>query len=116
MQEPLLAHSFLRELRRGGNAPGGVAAWGARLAAALLVTGARSGNSGEDAQARVAEQVASLGRALFLDRQLPALLPLLRLAGAAAEEPGLQFLQVGSRHAAHLHAMCAQLMSGALMP
>jgi hypothetical protein len=96
-QEALLAHSFLRELRKGNAPGGGVAAWGARLAAALLAGGGSEGARTGDvnAQARVGAQVAGLGRALFLDGQLPALLPLLRLAGPAAEEPGLQFLQVG---------------------
>lgn len=38
-------------------------------------------------------QVLAIGRALFLEKQLPPLLPLLRLAGPVSEEPSLQFLQ-----------------------
>ena len=38
----------------------------------------------------------SIGRVLFTEKQLPPLLQLLQLAGSASEEPGLQFLKVGS--------------------
>ncbi len=38
-------------------------------------------------------QAMSIGRALFLEKQMRPLLPLLRLAGTISEDPGLQFLQ-----------------------
>ena len=97
LQEPMLAEAFLRELqRRHRAAPGtaGLGQWATRLAAALLGGGAPAGSGEAGAGSRVAGQMAAAGRALFLGRQLPSLLPLLRLAGPAADEPGLQFLQV----------------------
>jgi len=36
----------------------------------------------------------SIGRVLFIEKQLSPLLPLLRLAGPVCDDPGLQFLQV----------------------
>lgn len=36
----------------------------------------------------------SIGRVLFIEKQLPPLLLLLRLAGPICDDPGLQFLQV----------------------
>ena len=54
------------------------------------------------AQARVqqrpplATQVMRVGMQLLVARQVPALLPVLRLAGTVSEEPALQFLKVGA--------------------
>lgn len=39
-------------------------------------------------------QLLDLGEALFREGQLAALLPLFRLAGASASNPGAQFLMV----------------------
>ncbi len=39
-------------------------------------------------------QVLSIGQNLFLQKQLPLLLPLLQLAGPTSDKPGLQFLKV----------------------
>jgi hypothetical protein len=57
-------------------------------------------------------QVSAIGRALFMEKQTQPLLPLLRLAGPAGQDPGLQFLQVCARG----HPDCDYSENGAVFP
>ncbi|BDA47676.1 probable nuclear pore complex protein Nup160 at C-terminar half [Coccomyxa sp. Obi] len=87
LAEALLPH-FAPSLAASAESATGMAALGVEFASALL-HGVDHGSS----EGGLSEQVMSIGRVLFTEKQLPPLLPLLRLAGPVSNDPGLQFLQ-----------------------